>query len=103
MQNSLKSPEKVRRYLAKYGVVKTQKQIPRKTPNNLLSFSDSINWLKRRYSKTAKKKYLLTKLEMEQENEVKEVFEKIDFDKSGKIDVKEMKLMFESNGIDLTR
>ncbi len=48
-------------------------------------------------------KYLKTNLEMEQDQEIKEVFMKIDFDGSGKIDVNELRKMFQQNGIDLSK
>ena len=51
--------------------------------NNLLSYTDSITWLKKRHMKTAHSKYLKTREEMKTDQEIAEVFEKIDYDKSG--------------------
>lgn len=67
--------------------------------NNVLSFSDSINWLKRRHQKTAQAHYLKTREEIQKEHEIEEVFQKIDYDGSGQIDVKELHYMFASNGV----
>ena len=47
--------------------------------------------------------YLKTRQELEQDQEIKDVFNKIDYDKSGKIEVGEMHSMFSSNGIELSR
>ena len=40
---------------------------------------------------------------MEQDQESKDVFMKIDFDGSGKIDVHELRSMFQQNGIELSK
>ncbi len=68
-----------------------------------MSSLDNIKWLKKRYQKSTMPKYLKTNLEMEQDQEIKEVFMKIDFDGSGKIDVNELRKMFQQNGIDLSK
>ena len=62
--------------------------------NNLLSCTDSLTWLKKRHMKTAKTHYLKSKQEIKTDQEISEVFTKIDYDKSGKIDVNEMRDMF---------
>ena len=91
---------------------KIRKNIPKNSPikkkaitqcKNRLNSFDSLNWLKKRYQRTAKVQYLKTRLEIEEDQEIEDVFQKIDYDKSGKIDVKELHHMFLSNGIEMNR
>ena len=65
--------------------------------------SDYVHWLKSRYKQTAKKKYLKTRKEREEDREIHDVFTKIDYDCSGQIDVSELRNMFSQNGIELSR
>lgn len=80
---------------------KSPDAVPNK--NNLLSFKDSINWLKKRHQKTAHNFYLKTREEIQQDKEIEEVFTKIDYNQNGKIDMRELHYMFLSNGIKLSR
>lgn len=70
--------------------------------NNLLGQHESLNWFKKRHGQTAQIQYLKTKEEIVQDQEIEEVFQKIDFNQSGKIDMKELHFMFLSNGIQMT-
>lgn len=79
------------------------KRVTRNEEMTRLNTSDSINWLKKRHQRTAKVQYLKTRLELQQDQEIRDVFTKIDYDNSGKIDVGEMHYMFTSNGIELSR
>lgn len=79
---------------------------PRKawrTPSSQLNSFDSINWLKKRHNQTAKAHYLKTKQELEKDQEIEDVFQKIDYDCSGRIDVQELHAMFLQNGVDMSR
>ena len=71
--------------------------------DTLLTESGSINWLKTRCQSTAQPRYLKTRDELDQEQEVKDVFTRIDYDGSGKIDMTEMGKVFKNNGINMTR
>jgi hypothetical protein len=75
----------------------------RPSKSNVLSTNDTINWLKKRHRGTAQAQYLKTRQEIQQDEEIQEVFTKIDYDKSGKIDIGELHQMFQSNGIEMTR
>jgi hypothetical protein len=44
---------------------------------------DTINWLKKRCSSTVKESYLMTKNEFTKYQDIKNVFNNFDFDKSG--------------------
>ena len=71
--------------------------------NNLLGQTHSIQWFKKRHGKTARDKYLKTRQELEQDQEIQDVFAKIDYDLSGKVDVSELRSMFQQNGIEMNR
>ena len=63
----------------------------------------SIASMKKRCGQTAADRYLKTREELARDNEIEAVFTKIDYDGSGKIDIKELRRMFAENGVDLTR
>lgn len=69
----------------------------------VMSANDNVNWLKKRFTQHAQPKYLKTRQELQKDQEILDVFTKIDFDGSGKIDVGELRRMFSQNGIHLTR
>ena len=70
--------------------------------NNLLSQHGAISWFKKRHGKTARDQYLKTRQELQQDREIKDVFTKIDYDYSGRVDVSELHQMFQSNGIEMS-
>ena len=67
--------------------------------DTLMSELPSLHWMKSRHTKTANSKYLKTRDELDQEQEVKDVFTRIDYDCSGSIDTHEMYKVFKANGI----
>jgi Ca2+-binding EF-hand superfamily protein len=63
----------------------------------------AIYWLKSRHQKTANPRYLKTRDELDQEQEVKDVFTRIDYDCSGRIEMSEMHKVFVNNGIQMNK
>ena len=67
--------------------------------NHLLQQRTSIDWLKSRYKMSANEKYLKTKNELDQDQEIADVFQKIDYDMSGEIDISELHNICIENGL----
>lgn len=105
MYNGLKFKSKSKKTQSVKQVVPTQvkPQAKQQKIETLLTESGSINWLKTRCQTTAQPQYLKTRDELDQEQEVKDVFMRIDYDCSGKIDMTEMGKVFKNNGINMSR
>ena len=61
------------------------------------------NWLKKRYSSTTYKDYLMNQEELIQNNNIESLFRKFDTDHSNGLDMQELFKMFKENGINLHR
>ena len=59
----------------------------------------AINWLKKRFEKTAKVKYLNTRSQLEHHFEIQKCFNKFDEDHSGTLSVSEIYDMLKSVGM----
>ena len=64
---------------------------------------DTIHWLKKHCSKSAKDKYLLTRKEEKQKKDIEHIFEKFDFDGSGSIEMDELFAMFYAHNIVISK
>ena len=74
-----------------------------KTTNTTMSQMNQINWLKKRHCDTTQAHYLKTGEEIMQEQEMQEIFAKIDTNNSGKVDVDELHFLFASNGVNISK
>ena len=61
------------------------------------------NWLKKRFSETASKEYLMNYEEVIENENLEMLFYKFDIDKSNTLDLKELMTMFRDNGIILDK
>ena len=67
-----------------------------------------IRWLQKRLKKTGtshgvKKEYAMSKNQIAREEQVSRVFDQIDYNRSGTIEIDELNLMFAHYGIDISR
>lgn len=65
--------------------------------------SEVMKWLNSRNHKSAKDVYLFSKHDLIKHEEIENVFHKFDMDNSGSIEIGELYLMFQSNGIDIDK
>ena len=59
----------------------------------------SLQWLRSRHQTTANQKYLKSLDQVEQDQNTKDVFSKIDYDQSGTIEISELNKVFIDNGL----
>ena len=59
----------------------------------------SLQWLRSRHQTTANQKYLKSLDQVEQDQNTKDVFSKIDYDQSGTIEISELNKVFVENGL----
>jgi len=69
----------------------------------MLTSQQSINWLKKRFQKSAKVEYLHTRDQLEMHYEIRRCFDKFDEDNSGTLDLMEIEEMLKSVGIKVFR
>ena len=65
----------------------------------ILKATTTMNWFRKRHLSTTKDQYIKSTEEVMKDDEIEIMFKKIDYDKSGKIDILELQDLFVKNGM----